>query len=159
MTISAVAYRSLRGGTCLRCGAIRSAVVCSFSIRYFVFSKSPRFNLRDQMKKQTCTGTRPMPMHKILFALMVTSWTRKPSHRVALKLSVGVTRTRLPLISSKSRVCLLEDRDPVGRSASRSAGLSQRTVLIGRTSFDSRASIPDPALKFNSVFKGPVRFI
>jgi hypothetical protein len=35
------------------------------------------------------------------------------------------------LISSKSRVYLLMDRDPVGQSASRSVGFSKWTVLIG----------------------------
>jgi hypothetical protein len=42
------------------------------------------------------------------------------------------------LISSKSRVYLLTDRDQVGQSASRSVGFSKWTVLIGRSGFDTR---------------------
>jgi len=50
------------------------------------------------------------------------------------------------LISSKSRVYLLMDRDPVGQSASRSVGFSKWIVLIGQTGFDAISSIPDPTL-------------
>jgi len=50
------------------------------------------------------------------------------------------------LVSSKSRVYLLMDRDPVGQSASRSVGFSKWTVLIGRTGFDAISSVPDPTL-------------
>jgi len=50
------------------------------------------------------------------------------------------------LIYSKSMVYLLKGRDPVGLSASRSAEFSKWTVLIGRTGFDTMASIPDPTL-------------
>ena len=50
------------------------------------------------------------------------------------------------LIYSKSRVYLLKDGDPVGLSASRSAGFPNWTVLIGRTGFDDISSLPDPTL-------------
>ena len=52
------------------------------------------------------------------------------------------------LISSKSRVYLLRDRDPVGLSEIRSAGISIWTVLIGRTDFDTTTSIPKPDTEF-----------
>jgi hypothetical protein len=48
------------------------------------------------------------------------------------------------LISSKSRVYLLENRHPDRRPVSRSVGLTKRTVLIGRTGSDTMTSIPDP---------------
>jgi hypothetical protein len=41
----------------------------------------------------------------------------------------------VPLISSKSRVYLLKDCDPVGLSVSESVGFSKWTLLIGRTGF------------------------
>jgi len=50
------------------------------------------------------------------------------------------------LRSSKSRVYLLKDRDPVGLPASRSVGFSKWTVLIGRTGFDTITSVPDQTL-------------
>ena len=67
-----------------------------------------------------------------------------PRPRELLKLSVGVPIGTLR--SSKSRVYLLKDIDPVGQSASRSVGFSKWTVLIGRTGFDTISSIPDPTL-------------
>jgi len=54
------------------------------------------------------------------------------------------------LISSKSRVYSLKDRDQVGQSASRSVGFSKWTVLIGRTGFDTIPSIPDPTLSLTA---------
>jgi hypothetical protein len=53
------------------------------------------------------------------------------------------------LISSKPKVCLLKDGDPVGLSASRSVGFQKCTVLIGRTGFDTIPSMPDPTLSFS----------
>ena len=55
------------------------------------------------------------------------------------------------LISTKPRVYLLKDRDPVGQSASRSVGFSKYKVLIGRTTSDTIYSIPDPTLSLNPV--------
>ena len=57
VTISGVRDLPLRGATCPRFGGIveiRSAVVCPLSIlvRYFTFSKSPGFDLHDQMNKK-----------------------------------------------------------------------------------------------------------
>ena len=51
----------------------------------------------------------------------------------------SVSEGHVPLISSVSMVCLLKDGDPVGLSVSRSVGFSERTVLIGRTGFDTRS--------------------
>ena len=65
-----------------------------------------------------------------------------------VKLSVGVPRNA---VSSKSRVYLLKDGDPVGCSARRSVGLSKRTVHIGRTGFNTISSLPDPTQSLNSV--------
>ena len=59
------------------------------------------------------------------------------------------------LISSKSRVYLLKDRDRVGQSASRSVGFSKWTVLIGRTGFDTISSIPDPTLSLSRLGRFP----
>ena len=44
------------------------------------------------------------------------------------------------LRSSKSRVYLLKDHEPVGLPASRSVGLSKWTDLIGQTGFDTTTS-------------------
>ena len=49
-------------------------------------------------------------------------------------------------ISSKTRVYLLKDRDPVGLPSSGSVGISKWAVLIGRTGFDTIHSIPDQTL-------------
>ena len=57
------------------------------------------------------------------------------------------------LISSKSRVYLLMNRDPVGQSASRSVGFYKWTVLIGRTGFDAISSIPDPTLSLMTTLR------
>jgi hypothetical protein len=53
------------------------------------------------------------------------------------------------LFPSNSMVYLLKYRDQVGQSASRSVGLSQSTVLIGRTRFGTMSSIPDPTLSLS----------
>ena len=52
---------------------------------------------------------------------------------------------------SKSRVYLLRDREPVGLSEIRSAGIAIRTGLIGRTDFDTTTSIPNPTLSLCQV--------
>ena len=62
-----------------------------------------------------------------------------------LRPSVGVG-SQVTLISSKSRVYLLKDRDPVGLSDTWSAGVLFRTFLIGRTGFDTIPSIPNQTL-------------
>jgi hypothetical protein len=62
----------------------------------------------------------------------------------------SVSALRVTLVSSKSRVYLLKDRDQVGQSASRSVGFSKWTVLIGRTGFDTISSLPDPTLSLMS---------
>jgi hypothetical protein len=62
--------------------------------------------------------------------------------------SNSVSEGSVPLISSKSRVCLPKDDDPVGLSLSRSVEPPKWTVLIGRTGFDTMYSIPDPTLIF-----------
>jgi hypothetical protein len=63
-----------------------------------------------------------------------------PRHRHALR-TIGslnsVSAFPGTFISSKSRVYSLKDGDPVGHSASRSLAFSKRTVLIGRTDFDT----------------------
>ena len=58
----------------------------------------------------------------------------------------SVSGRLVALNPSKSRVYLLRDRDPVGRSEIRTAWISIWTVLIGRTDFDTTTSIPDPTL-------------
>ena len=58
----------------------------------------------------------------------------------------------VPLISSKSRVYLLQDREPVVLSASRSVGFSKWTVLIGRMGFNIIPSIPDPTLSLRTYY-------
>jgi len=70
--------------------------------------------------------------------------------------SAGPPRPVL-LISSRSVVYLLRDRDPVGLSASRSAGFSKWTVLIGRTGFVTISSLPDPTLSLTSISYDNVR--
>jgi hypothetical protein len=57
-----------------------------------------------------------------------------------------VSSSPLTLISSKPRVYLLKDGDPVGLSAGRSVFFSEWTVLIGRTGFETVFPIPDPTL-------------
>jgi hypothetical protein len=55
VTISAFTDLVARLPTCPRFGDIgetMSAVVCPLSIRYFAFSESPGFDLRDQMKTE-----------------------------------------------------------------------------------------------------------
>jgi len=60
------------------------------------------------------------------------------------------------LISWKSTVYQLKDRDPVRLSASRSVGLRKCTILIGRTEFDTRSSEPNPPLSFEEChWNGP----
>jgi len=68
--------------------------------------------------------------------------------RVPLKLSVRETSLAylVSLMSSKPRVYLLQDGEPVELSASLSVGCSKWAVLIGRTDFDTTTSIPDPTL-------------
>jgi hypothetical protein len=62
----------------------------------------------------------------------------------------SVSGLLVTLRSSKSRVYLLKDRDPVGPSASRSIGISKWTVLIGRTGFDTVSSITNLTLSLTT---------
>jgi len=62
----------------------------------------------------------------------------------------SVSALPVTLISLKSRVYLLKDRDLVGLSVSRSVEFSKWAVLIGRTGFDTIPSIPDPTLSLTS---------
>ena len=66
----------------------------------------------------------------------------------SVQLSVGVTGIA-DLLEIEGY--LLKDRDPVGLSASRSVGFSNRVVLIGRTGFDTTYSIPDPTLSLSQM--------
>jgi hypothetical protein len=80
VTISAVRDLRLRGAPCPRFGGIfeiRSAAACPVSIRYFTFSKSPGFDLRDQMKFE-CVYRYACRRHtKSLDHTHGTSWTCK----------------------------------------------------------------------------------
>ena len=67
----------------------------------------------------------------------------------------SVSEGPVPPISSKSRVFLLKDCDPVGLSASRSVGFSIWTVLIGRTVFNTMLTVPDPTLSISRVCHNP----
>ena len=73
------------------------------------------------------------------------------SHDIQLTLKLGflnsVSGRPVALISSKSRVYLLKDDNPVGLVASRSVGFSKRTVLIGR--YHTFDTIPGTEFKFN----------
>jgi hypothetical protein len=60
-----------------------------------------------------------------------------------------VSEGLVALISSKPRVDLLKDCDPVELSGSSLVGVPKWTVLIGRTGFDTMYSIPDPTLGLN----------
>ena len=71
-----------------------------------------------------------------------------PSHYRCMTLN-SVSRRPVALISAKSRIYVLTDRNPVGLAASRSVGFSKRTVLIGRTGFDTTTSIPDLTLSLS----------
>jgi len=64
----------------------------------------------------------------------------------------SVSEGPVRLISLKSRVYLIKDRNPVGPSASRSVVFWKWTALIGRTVFDTIPSIPNPtlSLKYSS---------
>ena len=57
-----------------------------------------------------------------------------------------MSASHVRFISSKPTAYLLKDRDPVGLSASRSAGLPNWKVLIGRTGLNYIPLIPDPTL-------------
>jgi len=69
----------------------------------------------------------------------------KPLHVIGCRLN-SVSALHVTLISSKSRVYLLKNRDPVGLLASRPVGFSKWAALIGRTGYDTTSSIPDPTL-------------
>jgi hypothetical protein len=58
----------------------------------------------------------------------------------------SVSGRLVALISLKPRVYLLKNHDPVGPSASRSAGFPLWSVLFGRTDFHAMTSIPELTL-------------
>ena len=80
------------------------------------------------------------------------------------KLRIGVTCNAdllvsallVTLISSKSRVYLLEHQVPVGHAACWSVEFSTRKVLVGRMGSDTMYSIPDPT-QFNRRSSSPRR--
>jgi len=53
---------------------IRSAVVCPLSTRYFTFSKSPGFDLRDQMKIEAVLFARSEALTTLMAPLGPASW-------------------------------------------------------------------------------------
>jgi len=84
------------------------------------------------------------------FGLVRSGWLKNSTSIPTLSLPTmrlnSVSASRVTLISSKSRVYLLRDRDQVGLPAGRSVRFPKWTDLIGRAGFDTKNSIPDPTL-------------